>query len=1240
MANSCLSLRTLKNYLRGGSSSVDVETIESHIASCKSCQHMLEELADSHELDVPWLADIQLERAQVVAHLAGSQAFRRNGEQLVKQSSGLGSETNENMETIRDYKIIESIGQGGMGTVYRALHLRLNRLVALKILKSDRLGSFEANSRFTREMRLLAQLEHPQIVRALDAGEFEGQQYFVMEFVPGVDLGQFIRRIGPIPVAEACEVIRQASGALHYAHDRKILHRDVKPSNLMITADGKIKLLDLGLAQLLDKGESSVTETDQAVGTFAYMAPETLFGNGTASPQSDVYSLGVTLFQMLSGMRPFERPGAPVLVPDLMSIRPDVSPELNSLVYKMISIEPAERPRSMQDVERLFQAFANDADLPSLVAEYYRWGNRSGQPTHSRQLGLVPPPVQSGHVFPHRQAPTSWPTRIAVASVTALLAFIVGLGTYDWRIRAEPSDIAEAAPEVGDPANDFVEPILPTMGTVKPQPHGDVASQLLTEGRICLVSDETNERFTLGPSELQVPLGKYTLEFDSPVQLEEEGQPVEVFASTTNQLNLRATLTCTFQFPTLPSIPGTYASYYGTIWLEGWEKDASTAYELSLEILPGNDVEIGRTRWLKLVANLPKEDYSETAYLQIDEPRWLRERRIEIVEGFVQPHGRAVTRYRESLPEEWKRKSFVFPLEVEKDHIASIAELDLPEKRISVQDFLTLFFGANNVTAASELIRNLRQDLASPGSRNAWLADVDNGTGPVSCYMVSSRQKTDPLDAYGYSMARRDDELYGFVQLEVRMPQIVATCMLKNQSKQAWDDLLDHRIAVDKFRSAVINPEELPAKELRNNPEELQSWELPNHSSIASNYRFDLSVMPDEPSSVAWRGSIARGSRKEDLEVTASMLWQGEVDGQKSRWLELEVESTLEGRIHWEGARLLVDSEAYDSRQKFKVLQGWVAFDEPGNVYLFPPNGDLGTLVDDRLQRQSATQFDRIGIVDVLAMLFDADLQPKSTIGTLRARLAGILAGADRTCIVEKRKNTKLGFIECDVWRPPILSLVQYEFFRNADVPFGFVAVSLQVPLTVDIGLEAYYHGPIDSTDDSIFGSTKALSDAVIKNQKRIKANDLPNWRVWNWTHKAVDYKVWAEFAGEIDPGINAANPKFVVLANAANKTIRVPYSDLSPEDRAFVDQGHVFASTPKGAVQQKILQDNEQTGILTLSYRWRTNANRVTGYYQLASMVEEDRRWIYRLRSVKRNPQTLEQVVRNWEDFVSYTHP
>jgi serine/threonine protein kinase len=235
------------------------------------------------------------------------------------------------------YRLLAKIGEGGMGAVYKALHTKLEKVVALKVLPAARLQDTAAVQRFEREMKAVGQLEHPNIVRATDAGEIEGTHYLVMELVDGIDLSALIRRVGPacrsrlpsgtssatadnaaqvpsgsrdlqgaMTIADACEMIRQAAVGLQEAHEDGMVHRDIKPSNLMLARSRKgrkpplVKILDLGLALLDDQRgpRRDLTSTGQMMGTLDYMAPEQGGDSHDVGIRADIYALGATLIQV------------------------------------------------------------------------------------------------------------------------------------------------------------------------------------------------------------------------------------------------------------------------------------------------------------------------------------------------------------------------------------------------------------------------------------------------------------------------------------------------------------------------------------------------------------------------------------------------------------------------------------------------------------------------------------------------------------------------------------------------------------------------------------------------------------------------------------------------------------------------------------------------------------------------------------------------------------------------------
>jgi serine/threonine protein kinase len=279
------------------------------------------------------------------------------------------------------YQLLEQLGQGGMGVVYKGRHTMLNRMVALKVLSAERMKDSQAVARFRREMRTVGMLDHPSIVRAMDAGEAEGSHFLAMELVDGVDLAQLTDRYGPLPLPDACEIIREAAVALQHAHEHGLIHRDLKPSNLMLTPAGQVKILDLGLARLYGDNAFSqeLTATGQVMGTPDYMAPEQAFNPQSVDIRADVYSLGCTLYKLLTGKAPFSGPAyvnvmeklqahAQAPVPAIRDSRPEVSQELAAVLNVLLAKKPADRFHSLSAVAIALEPFAVGNDLPKLLS--------------------------------------------------------------------------------------------------------------------------------------------------------------------------------------------------------------------------------------------------------------------------------------------------------------------------------------------------------------------------------------------------------------------------------------------------------------------------------------------------------------------------------------------------------------------------------------------------------------------------------------------------------------------------------------------------------------------------------------------------------------------------------------------------------------------------------------------------------------------------------------------------------
>jgi CheY-like chemotaxis protein len=262
-----------------------------------------------------------------------------------------------------NYEILDRLGAGGMGTVFKARHRRMKRTVALKVLSAEVAETDRFLHRFQREIETIARLVHPNIVIAFDADEGEVGPFLVMEFVDGRDLASEVLECGPLSGAAAVDRIVQAARGLEYAHAQGIIHRDIKPGNLLRSASGDVKVADLGLARFRGaSGQSgagsTLTQAGMVVGTVDYMSPEQAVDSGTVDQRADVYSLGCTLYFLLVGRPPYS--GGSIMsimlahrdaaIPALSAARPDVPPALEAVYHRMVAKKPEDRYQSMTEV--------------------------------------------------------------------------------------------------------------------------------------------------------------------------------------------------------------------------------------------------------------------------------------------------------------------------------------------------------------------------------------------------------------------------------------------------------------------------------------------------------------------------------------------------------------------------------------------------------------------------------------------------------------------------------------------------------------------------------------------------------------------------------------------------------------------------------------------------------------------------------------------------------------------------
>lgn len=253
------------------------------------------------------------------------------------------------------YKIKSHLGTGGMATVYLAQDLILERLVAVKVLRFDFHTNQDAMRRFQREAQSATQLVHPNIVGVYDVGEEQGTHYIVMEYVKGTDLKEYIRQRGPLPPREAVRIMTQIVSAISVAHQNRIIHRDIKPQNILIDEEGNVKITDFGIAIALS--ETSLTQTNTLLGSVHYLSPEQARG-GMATIRSDIYALGIVLYELLVGEVPFEGESAVSIalkhfqepLPRISQMLPTVPQSLENVVLKATAKEPLNRYANCEEM--------------------------------------------------------------------------------------------------------------------------------------------------------------------------------------------------------------------------------------------------------------------------------------------------------------------------------------------------------------------------------------------------------------------------------------------------------------------------------------------------------------------------------------------------------------------------------------------------------------------------------------------------------------------------------------------------------------------------------------------------------------------------------------------------------------------------------------------------------------------------------------------------------------------------
>jgi eukaryotic-like serine/threonine-protein kinase len=437
------SVSQLSAFAAGQLAAADQAALNSHLAECHDCRQALEVLPRGSEL------------------LSGYQALPRAG------PAGAPGVTEDyrpepvvppDLRNHPRYEVLQLLGQGGMGAVYKGRQRKMDRLVALKVINTRLLDNPGAVERFQREVKAAAQLDHPNIVRAYDADEAGGTHFLVMEFIEGTDLAKYVRKYGPLLVPYACDFIRQTAQGLQYAHEKNMVHRDIKPHNLMLTRSQRspeagdrgegtvVKVTDFGLARMARglASESGMTGENMLMGTLDYIAPEQAEDAHGADIRADIYSLGCSLFHLLAGQPPFARrtamqklAGHLAGVVPLTELPASVSTELRAVLAMMVARNPAGRYQTPVEVVAALAPFVKEATwakpLPGLT------GVASASEGHGRSIPETPTRLAA------LAAPRRW--LLPLWSGLGLLALLVFVGTVVMLASQGQTSLEGNAPE-------------------------------------------------------------------------------------------------------------------------------------------------------------------------------------------------------------------------------------------------------------------------------------------------------------------------------------------------------------------------------------------------------------------------------------------------------------------------------------------------------------------------------------------------------------------------------------------------------------------------------------------------------------------------------------------------------------------------------------------------------------------------------------------------------------------------
>lgn len=1149
MLAQCIDLQTLRDYLAGKAEPRRGDEIEAHLQSCSACLALATQPEGQDSLAEVICRTAKGKDQPADRHLA--QALERVVGMDLAATLASDSDRQESTKVmlIRDYELQRKLGEGGMGTVYLATHTRLKKQVAVKLLKADRLGDSSAVSRFAAEMEAVGKLEHPHIVRALDAGEENGIHFLVMEYLPGIDLNRVVRGVGQLTVADACEVVRQAALGLQHAHENDVIHRDVKPSNIMLLPTGKVKVLDLGLARFRPSlpGLHKLTQDHQVVGTMLYIAPEQLIAGGKIEAKCDIFSLGIALYELLLGRLPTRQGVIVKVTAEEQDTQPKVPPDIWKLAAEMTSLDPTERPASMAVVAETLRPWTVGANLPALLQKVAGYTSMVGQPPFvmpsaigdtNTQLVAAGIPIQSlsgsgsgsppATVSPEisRDFSQSF-NRVLLATAGGLLAMTVVL------LLLIAIVVNGNKPEPAPPIPDLPPKGIVTINQGDPT-YRKVLEFLFAEGKV-YARDAHGHEFPLKLGENELPPGDYTLQHSG---ADYNVLPQSFRIAETSKIAISPEVDHPFPwlYPQLPRRSGEFAKYRGTLWHIGLGTPQS-AKELTfdLTLTAGDETDVGgvKHRWVKFVVQDQRHSITETAWLELDEGEWQTSQRLEINSGYLQAESSEIGEASKRTFGENGPQALVTKFDPREDTLAAQGakhSVNLPP-RVNIHQVLVLLFGAT-LEGAPPIIRQVRANL--PTQREFELGNVLNTQGSRHGLRMRARspQEGEQPSTTNVYLARSESIPFSFTTLEVNSPVFVSGMRLESFSRQS-DELSPVKIPKKELEVAIDKWEVLPPPK---NPFDYVT--LPTSNNVGAKYTGALTT------------SVGKTLYTAEIRMRGNEV----VDKVPHRWLEVTVRSGSAGLDHSESAILLIDEQEY-AAGNFIVRRGWLECQD--ETFEFEPTGDLREVERKLHFLGKSLPPERFRIHDVISLLFGGSLNA-ARFNHVRAMIADELLQNNR------KRTHEFGTVELRDTRRTVRAEISelsklsgkptssYRIVRSDEVPFDFVEVIANLSNGVILTAE------LQKTLESSGVAVRTLETFVIEAEKTDKLvskreAELPNWNLWRIKRRPLP--VWAEYGGRVDGTM--------LLRTELDEIIKIPLEDLLEEkDRSYImKRGRVWFS-------------------------------------------------------------------------------